>query len=65
MVAFLPIAGGHIKLAERFVNPGMPPKPLLPQCDLTVCLQLSLSPWAGIIGTAALVQVDVLFTEIA
>jgi amino acid permease len=23
MVAFLPIPGGHIKLAERFVNPGM------------------------------------------
>lgn len=21
MVAYLPIAGGHIKLAERFVNP--------------------------------------------
>jgi amino acid permease len=24
MVAYLPIAGGHIRLAERFVNPALP-----------------------------------------
>jgi hypothetical protein len=30
MIAYLPLPGGHIKLAERFVNPAMyVPDPLL------------------------------------
>lgn len=53
MVAYLPIPGGHIKLAERFVDPGMfLSAVVILSYALTYGMkQLSVSLWVGITGT--------------
>ena len=51
MVSYLPIPGGHIKLAERFVDPAFSFVRGFIMWSYDQSLIAALRPWDGIIGT--------------